>query len=188
MSSTLKIGYIVGSLSKNSINRRLANAFVKLAPENIEFVEIEIKDLPLYNHDLDVDYPETAKKLKADIEAVDGVVIFSPEYNRGVPAALKNAIEFASRPWGTNSFEKKPVIVAGTSGGGIASAIAQQQLRAIFLHLNAYVMGQPELYIQTTEGLIDDNYEVTNEGTKEFFTSVISSIEDWVTQHAAVRV
>lgn len=178
--STYKIGYIIGSLAKESINRKLAQALVKLAPENLELTEISIGDLPLYSYDYDADYPAEGKALKDALAGVDAVLVITPEYNRGVPAALKNAIEWASRPWGTNSFDGKPLAIIGTSGGGIGTAVVQQQLRAIFLHLNATVQGQPEGYIQTTEGLINENSEVTVESTKEFLAFWMKSYADFV--------
>ncbi|MGB3413604.1 MAG: NADPH-dependent FMN reductase [Microbacteriaceae bacterium] len=184
--SNIRIGYVIGSLAKNSINRQLANAMVKLAPENVEMVELEIKDLPLYSHDYDADYPAVANEFKDSVSSVDGVLFITPEFNRGIPAALKNAIEWGSRPWGQNVWGK-PAATLGASGGGIGTAVAQQHLRAILLHLGATVMGQPEGYIQLTEGLIDDNHNVTSPETEKFFQFWIQSFSDFVAQHAAVK-
>ena len=184
--SNIRIGYVVGSLAKNSINRQLANAIAKLAPENVEMVELEIKDLPLYSYDYDSNYPVVANEFKDGVESVDGVVFFTPEYNRGIPAALKNAIEWGSRPWG-QSVWAKPAATIGASGGGIGTAVAQQYLRATLLHLDAKVMGQPEGYIQLTEGLIDGEYNVTNAETEQFFSFWIKSFADFVTANAPVK-
>lgn len=184
--SKIRIGYLIGSLSKNSINRMLAEAMVKLAPENVEMVEIAIKDLPLYNHDFDSDYPAVANTFKEAVDSVDGVLFVTPEFNRGVPAALKNAIEWGSRPWGQNIWGK-PAATLGASGGGIGTAIAQQHLRAMLLHLGATVMGQPEGYIQITDGLIDADRNVTTPETEKFFEFWIQSFADFVAKHATVR-
>ncbi|GAA1997186.1 NADPH-dependent FMN reductase [Microbacterium ulmi] len=184
---TQRIGYIVGSLSKASINRRLARALVRLAPADVEFVEIPIGDLPLYNRDFDADYPQVARDFKTALADVDGVVIVTPEYSRSIPGALKNALDWAARPWGQNSFARKPTAVIGTSGGGIATAAAQQHLKAILLHLDAIVLGQPEGYIQSTPGLITDDGEVTNESTSEFLAGYVKAFSDLIARVQAAR-
>lgn len=170
-----KIGYIVGSISSTSINRTLAEAVVRLAPEGVEFVEIPIRDLPFYSPDYDADFPQVGKDFKAAIEAVDGVLIVTPEYNRSIPGVLKNAIEWSARPYGQMSLSRKPVAVLGGSQGGIATAAAQQHLKAVLSHVDAIVMGQPEGFIQLTPGLIDENREVTNEGTKAFLQGYLDT-------------
>ena len=136
---TYKIGYFVGSLAAGSINRKLAKALVLLAPDGLEMIEIPFKDLPLYSYDYDADYPPVARALKECIAAVDGVLFVTPEYNRSIPGGLKNAIDWASRPWGKNSFARKPSGVIGTSPGAIGTAVAQQNLqeRAELLQLAA---------------------------------------------------
>src|SRR5690554_4137359 len=121
-----KVGYFVGSLSKDSINRKLANALVRLAPSELEFTEVPIGDLPLYNYDFDADYPEVARRLKETLADCDAVLFVTPEYNRSIPGGLKNAIDWASRPWGQNSFTGKPSGVIGASIGQIGTAVAQQ--------------------------------------------------------------
>ncbi len=182
-----KIGYIVGSLSKESINRRLAKALARLAPEGVELVDIPIGDLPLYNRDLDADYPAVARALKDAIADVDGVIIVTPEYSRSIPGALKNALDWASRPWGTNSLARKPTAVIGTSGGGIATAAAQQHLKAILLHMDAIVLGQPEGYIQSTPGLIADDGEVTDPTTAELLAGYVQAFSDLISRVEAGR-
>lgn len=171
---TIKIGVFIGSLSTVSINRKLAKALIRLAPENAELVEIPIGNLPLYNHDLDNAYPEEALAFKAAIADVDALLYVTPEYNRSIPGSLKNAIDWASRPWGQNSLGK-PSATIGASVGPISSAVAQQHLKDILLFSNATVLGQPEGYIQFTEGLITDDGEVTNEGTSEFLKGWIAA-------------
>jgi len=179
-----KIGYIVGSISSTSLNRQLAIALAKLAPEGVEFEEIEIKDLPFYSPDYDAEFPQVGTDFKAQIESVDGVVIVTPEYNRSIPGVLKNAIEWASRPYGSFSFGGRPVAVLGGSPGAIGTAAAQQHLKAVLSHVNAIVMGQPEGFIHVQPGLIDENHDITVEGTKQFlelylgaFLNLIARVE-----------
>lgn len=121
--STFTVGYFVGSLSSTSINRKLAAALVKLAPDALELREIPIKDLPLYSQDYDADYPPAALALKQAIADADAVLFVTPEYNRSIPGGLKNAIDWASRPWGQNSFTRKPSAVIGASIGAIGTAV-----------------------------------------------------------------
>jgi len=125
------VGYLVGSLAKASINRKLALALVRLAPKELQLKEIPFGDLPLYSYDYDADFPAVARALKPSIAAVDAVLFVTPEYNRSIPGALKNAIDWASRPYGENSFTRKPSGVIGTSPGKIGTAVAQQHLRSI---------------------------------------------------------
>ena len=166
--STYKIGYLIGSLAKASINRKLAKALVKLAPPTLTLQEIPIGELPLYSYDYDADYPEVARRFKQAIADVDGVLFVTPEYNRSIPGALKNAIDWASRPWGQNALTRKPSGVVGTSPGSIGTAVAQQHLRGVLCFCNSPLMNTTEAYIQFTPGLIDDDGNVSNEGTAEF--------------------
>lgn len=169
------VGYIVGSLSAMSINRALAEVLIRLAPESLTFVEIPIGDLPLYNRDLDEDYPPAGRALKDAISSVDAVLFVTPEYNRGIPGALKNAIDWASRPYGTNSFNRKPSAVIGASPGKIGTAVAQQSLRSVLGFCDSPQMTAPEAYIQVTPGLITENGEVTDEKTERFLRNFIEA-------------
>ncbi|RLP84053.1 NAD(P)H-dependent oxidoreductase [Mycetocola lacteus] len=182
--TTYRIGYIVGSLSANSINRKLALALKALAPANLEFVEVEIKDLPLYNHDLDGAYPAEAVALKDAINASDALLYVTPEYNRSIPGALKNAIDWASRPWGQNSLGK-PSAVVGASIGAVGTAVAQQHLKGILNFSDAALFNQPEVYLQFTEGLITETGEVTNEGTAAFLKAWLEGYAAFVAAHVA---
>ena len=128
-----KVGYFVGSLSSTSINRILSKALIRVAPQGLEFTEIPIGGLPLYSPDFDSDYPPEAVALKQAIASADAVLFVTPEYNRSIPGALKNAIDWASRPWGQNSFHHIPAAVIGASMGAIGTAVAQQSLRAQLL-------------------------------------------------------
>jgi len=162
------VGYFVGSLATASINRKLAHALVRLAPAELNLVEIPFRELPLYSYDYDDDFPEVARRFKDQLAAVDAVLFVTPEYNRSIPGGLKNAIDWASRPYGQNSFTRKPSAVIGTSPGAIGTAVAQQSLRSVLSFCNSPQMNAPEAYIQFTPGLISDDGEVTNESTAEF--------------------
>ena len=145
-----KVGYFVGSLSSTSINRELSQVLIRVAPEDLEFTEIPIGDLPLYSQDYDANYPPEATALKEAISRSDAVLFVTPEYNRSIPGALKNAIDWASRPWGQNAFDHIPAGVIGASIGQIGTAVAQQSLRAVLSFCNARQMTAPEAYISFT--------------------------------------
>src|SRR3954466_13637013 len=175
-----RVGYMVGSLSTKSINRRLAKALIRLAPKGVTFVEIPIRDLPLYNYDFDADYPPEGRALKDAIAAVDAVLLVTPEYNRGIPGCLKNAIDWASRPHGTNSFAHKPSAVIGASPGKIGTAVGQQSLRNVLSFCNSPQMTAPEAYIQVTPGLITADGEVTEASTEQFLREFIEAFAVFV--------
>jgi len=142
-----RVGYFVGSLSSTSINRVLSRALIRLAPPDVQLTEVPIGDLPLYSPDFDQDYPPQARALKEAIAASDAVLFVTPEYNRSIPGALKNAIDWASRPWGQNSFDHVPAAVIGASPGQIGTAMAQQSLRAVLSFCNARQMTAPEVCV-----------------------------------------
>ncbi len=175
-----KVGYMVGSLAKGSINRLLAQALTRLAPPQLELVEIPIKDLPLYSYDYDADYPPVARAFKKAIADVDGVLFVTPEYNRSIPGALKNAIDWASRPWGQNSFARKPSGIIGTSPGAIGTAVAQQQLRGVLCFCNSPLMNTIEAYIQFRPGLITDDGTVTDDSTTEFLSNYMKELQGFI--------
>jgi chromate reductase, NAD(P)H dehydrogenase (quinone) len=178
---TYSVGYFIGSLSEKSINRTLSKALIRLAPQ-LEMREIPIKDLPLYNRDLDTNYPPEAKALKQAIAGVDAVLFITPEYNRDIPGVLKNAIDWASRPWGTNSFNRKPSAIIGASPGKIGTAVAQQNLKGILSYCNSPQMNVMEAYIQFTPGLIANDGEVTDEATEQFLRDYMSEFEQFITR------
>jgi len=163
-----RVGVIVGSLSSTSINRKLSLALARLAPAQLELVDIPFRELPLYSPDFDADYPPVARAWKQAIEASDAILFVTPEYNRSIPGGLKNAIDWATRPYGTNSFTRKPSAVIGTSPGAIGTAVAQQHLRSLLGFCNSPQMNSPEAYIQFKPGMIGDDGEVTVEATREF--------------------
>ena len=169
-----KVGYLVGSLATGSINRKLAQALVKLAPAQLQMTEIPFKDLPLYSYDYDSNYPPVARAFKDAIAAADAVLFVTPEYNRSIPGALKNAIDWASRPYGTNAFARKPSAIIGTSPGKIGTAVAQQHLRSVLAFCNSPLMNSIEAYIQFEKGLIDEDGQVTDETTRAFLQSYMT--------------
>lgn len=182
--SKTKVALFVGSLRKDSFNRKLAKAIEKLAPADFEFAHVRIDNLPLYNQDFDADYPAEATRLKKDVESADAVLFVTPEYNRAIPGVLKNAIDIASRPWGTNSFAGKPAGVLGISVGAIGTALAQQHLRNVLAYLDAPTLGQPEVFMQMKDGLIDDDGNIGNDDTRKFLQDFVDRYVAWVKKHA----
>jgi len=177
---TYKVGYMIGSLASQSINRKLAKALIRLAPESLQFSEIAFRDLPLYSYDYDDDFPQVARTFKAAIKASDAILFVTPEYNRSIPGGLKNAIDWASRPYGTNAFTKKPSAVIGTSPGAIGTAVAQQSLRSVLSFCNSPRMNAPEAYIQFTPGMITDDGEVTVESTEAFLRNYMAEFHTFI--------
>ena len=174
------VGYFVGSLSEQSVNRALARALIRLAPRELEFTEMVIKDLPLYNRDLDGHFPQVAIDFKAAIAEQDALLFVTPEYNRSIPGALKNAIDWASRPYGANVIARKATAVIGASPGAIGTAVAQQSLRSILSFLNAPQMNAPEAYISARPGLITPEGEVTNPATEDFLRAYLVSFFEFI--------
>jgi chromate reductase len=175
-----KVGYFVGSLSKKSINRTLSKALIRLAPPDLEFAEIPIKDLPLYNYDFDSDYPPQARALKEAVASADAILFVSPEYNRSIPGPLKNAIDWASRPYGTNSFARKPSGIIGASPGSIGTAVGQQSLRAVLAYCNSPLFNEVEAYITFKPGVFSDDGEVSDPGTAKFLRDYMARYRDFV--------
>ncbi len=180
--ATRKVGTIVGSLSKASINRRLAKALMRLAPAGLAFTEIPISDLPVYNRDFDADYPAPARAFKKAIAEVDALLFVTPEYNRGVPGALKNAVDWGSRPKGENAWARKPSAVIGTSAGRVATAVAQRELHGLLGAVGSPQMVSPEAYIQFTPDLIDGDGNVADESTKAFLQKFLAAFEKYLEQ------
>jgi chromate reductase len=179
-----KVAVLIGSLRRGSANRRFAKALEKLAESRLQFVYPELGDLPLYNDDLWADPPASVTRLKHEVETADAVLFVTPEYLRNIPSALSNAIFWAARPYGQNSFAGKPGAIVGTSPGVIGSAVAQSHLRAMVPGLDVILMGQPEVYFQTRDGLIDDDFNVTEDSARTFLTGWVNRFADWVERHA----
>ena len=178
--NNFKVGYLVGSLATASINRLLAKALVALAPAQLQLTEIPFKDLPLYSYDYDANYPPVATAFKNAIAGVDAVLFVTPEYNRSIPGALKNAIDWASRPYGQNAFARKPSAVIGTSPGKIGTAIGQQHLRSILAFCNSPQMNSIEAYIQFEAGLITDDGKVTKPAVEEFLRNFMTEFHGFI--------
>jgi chromate reductase len=176
----VKVGYLIGSLAMASINRKLAKALVRLAPTEMQLSEISFADLPLYSYDYDADFPPAARAFKAALAEAEAVLFVTPEYNRSIPGGLKNAIDWASRPWGQNSFARKPTAIIGASTGAIGTAVAQQSLRSVMAFCNSPLMNSIEAYIQFKPGLITDEGDVTNEGTAEFLRNYMAEFYGFI--------
>jgi chromate reductase len=175
---------VVGSLRRDSLNRKLASAIVKLAPPEFSFEQLQIGDLPLYNQDDDANQAAPVKRLKEKIFGAQGVLFVTPEYNRSVSGVLKNAIDHASRPYGQSAWKGKPAGVLGASVGVIGTAIAQQHLRNMLAYLDVPTLGQPEAFIHVTDGLFDDAGNI-GPASKNFLQGWMDTYVAWVKKHAA---
>ena len=176
-----KIGYIVGSLSKESINRRLAKALARLAPEGVELVDIPIGDLPLYNRDLDADYPAVARALKDAIADVDGVIIVTPEYSRSIPGALKNALDWASREPNNALLAGKPAAILG-AGGGMGTSRAQYHLRQVCVFLDLHPLNKPEVFANAFAGAFDADGNLTDAKLIQQVAAQMQALAAWTRQ------
>ena len=163
--SQIHIGVIVGSLRQESFNRKLANAMIRMAPDDATFTQIQIGNLPLYNEDDDTNQAESVKHLKAEILASHGIIFVTPEYNRSISGVLKNAIDHASRPYGQSAWAGKPAGTLGVSVGAVGTAVAQQHLRNILAYLDMPTLGQPEVFIQARLSLFDADGKISGESS-----------------------
>lgn len=187
MSTVIKVGFIVGSLSAGSINRQLARAITHLAPPELQMSEIAIRDLPFYSAEHEAALPDTVRAFKQALAQADALLIVTPEYNRSLPGALKNALDWASRPRGENAFARKPTAIIGTSPGALGTAVAQQHLRAVLAVLDAQLMMQPEGYVQFKPGLVAADGSVTVEATAEFLRRYLAALQAFVARSLADR-
>ena len=181
--SRYKIAVLVGSLRKDSFNRKLATAVARLAPEGFVFEQLEIGDLPLYNQDDDSQPDATVTRLKTAIAEARGLLFVTPEYNRSIPGVLKNAIDHASRPYGKSAWAGTPAGVLGASVGAIGTAMAQQHLRNVLAYLDVPTLGQPEAFIHAREGLFDDAGNIGS-ASKDFLQGWMDAYVAWVKRHA----
>lgn len=181
--SRYKIAVLVGSLRKDSFNRKLATAVARLAPEGFVFEQLEIGDLPLYNQDDDSQPDATVTRLKTAIAEARGLLFVTPEYNRSIPGVLKNAIDHASRPYGESAWAGKPAGVLGASVGAIGTAMAQQHLRNVLAYLDVPTLGQPEAFIHAREGLFDDAGNIGS-ASKDFLQGWMDAYVAWVKRHS----
>jgi chromate reductase len=182
--SQYQVAMIVGSLRKDSFNRKLASALAKLAPQEFSFKQLSIGNLPLYNQDDDGHPAEAVQQLKRDIQAAHGLLFVTPEYNRSIPGVLKNAIDHASRPYGQSAWAGKPAGVLGISIGAIGTALAQQHLRNILAYLDVPTLGQPEVFIQANDAIFDADGSI-GAGSRKFLQSWMDRYVDWIKKHAA---
>ena len=178
-----RIALIVGSLRRESFNKKLAEGLIRLAPKDFSFHHCEIGDLPLYNQDDDSHQAAPVKRLKQEIRDADGLLFVTPEYNRSVPGVLKNAIDHASRPYGDSAWQGKPAGVIGASIGAAGTAMSQQHLRNMLAYLDAPTMGQPEAFIHVKEGFFDDAGNVASEGSRKFLQDWMDRYAQWVRLH-----
>jgi chromate reductase len=178
--TTRNVAVLVGSLRKDSLNRKMANALAALAPPSLKLQIVDIGDLALYNEDLDKNPPESWKALRQRVKAVDAVLFVTPEYNRSVPGVLKNALDVASRPYGQNAWNAKPGAVVSVSPGASGAFGANHHLRQSLVFLNVPAMQQPEAYIGGAGTLFDGAGQVTNEGTREFLTRFMVAFAAWI--------
>ena len=175
-----QIGYLIGSLRKESYNRKLANALIRLAPPDFNFKELRIGDLPLYNQDDDSSQAPEVQRLKSELRTVDAVMFVTAEYNRSVPGVLKNAIDHASRPYGQSAWAGKPAGIIGASIGAIGTAVAQSHLRTVLGYLDMPTLGQPEVYVQAKEGFFDEAGNIASAETRKFLHGWMDKYVAWV--------
>ena len=179
-----KIAVVVGSLRRESFNRRVAEAMTRLpAARGHAFAFLEIGDLPLYNQDDDADPPAAAQRLKREVRAADGVMFVTPEYNRSIPGVLKNALDHASRPHGDSAWAKKPAGIVSVSGGKPGAAMAQQHLRNVLAYLDMPTLNQPEAYVQWTDALVTPDGEI-GEASRAFLDGWMSAFVALVEAHS----
>ncbi len=182
--SLYKIAVLVGSIRRESFNRKLAHAMAMLAPSDFTFEQVQIDDLPLYNQDDDVHQAMSVLRLKAEIQKAQGLLFITPEYNRSIPGVLKNAIDHGSRPYGKSAWAGKPAGVLGVSVGALGTALAQQHLRNILAYLDVQTLGQPEAFIQTKDELFASDGAI-GEASKEFLQNWMDHYVAWIKKHAA---
>lgn len=182
--NSYQIAVIVGSLRKDSLNRALADAVARLAPSGLNFKQVRIADLPLYNQDDDLNPSEAVKRFKQEIAASQGVLFVTPEYNRSIPGILKNAIDHGSRPYGQSVWNAKPAGIIGISIGPMGTALAQQHLRNVLACLNMPTLGQPEVFLQAKDGFFDETGGI-GPASREFLQNWIHQYADWVKTHTA---
>jgi chromate reductase, NAD(P)H dehydrogenase (quinone) len=184
MARTYNVAVIVGSLRKDSINRKVANALIELAPPSLKLGFVEIAGLPLYNQDDDVSPPAPWVQFRTQVKAADAVLFVTPEYNRSVPAPLKNAIDVGSRPYGQSAWSGKPAAIVSAAPGAIGAFGANHHLRQSLVFLNVPAMQQPEAYIGGADKLFGPDGKLTNATTREFLQKFIQAFADWVAANA----
>ena len=180
-----RIAVLVGSLRRDSLNRGLANATIKLAPPEFSFDLIRIDDLPPYNQDDDKTPAESVTRLKTEVLAAQGLIFVTPEYNRSIPGVLKNAIDQGSRPYGQSAWLGKPAAIMGASRGASGTSMAQQHLRNVLAHLDVPTMGQPEVFFQAREGTFDAEGNLVSADATKLLQRWMDRYVAWVKRFAA---
>jgi chromate reductase len=180
-----KVGIVLGSIRKNSFSKQLAENLVSLFPEGYETEFIEIAHLPLYNQDSDENPPESYTAFREKIKSLDAVLFVTPEHNRSFPAALKNALDIGSRPYGSNVWNGKPALIVSQSPGSLAGFGANHHLRQVLAFLNMPVVQQPEAYVGNVHELLGENGKITNPDTLKFLQSVIDAFVSLIKKHQA---
>jgi chromate reductase, NAD(P)H dehydrogenase (quinone) len=170
-----KVAIVNGSLRRDSINKKLALAIAKLAAGKLDMKLADISHLPLYNQDLEADFPAAASRVKDEIAAADAVLFVTPEHSRSIPAALKNVIDWVARPYGKSNWLDKPGAVVGTSVGPIGTAVAQEHLRAVALSQGIALLGRPEVYFQYKDGVFDADHNVTDPQAKQILQGFVDA-------------
>jgi chromate reductase, NAD(P)H dehydrogenase (quinone) len=180
MATSRDIAVLVGSLRTESLNRKTAKAFIELAPAPLELEIVEIGQLPLFNEDLEKDPPREWTEFRERIGRADGVLFVTPEYNRSIPAVIKNAIDWGSRPRGQSSWTRKPVAIAGSSPGTVGSAVAQSHLRSIIVTQDVILMGHPEVYFVFSSDAIRDDGTVADASSAAFLKGFLDRFSSWI--------
>jgi len=181
-----KIGILAGSLRKESFSKKIGQAIISMAPEGFEFTTVSLADLPMYNQDFDDDnqVPEAYTVFRNEMKSLDGVIFITPEYNRSVPAVLKNALDVGSRPYGQSVWDGKPAAIISNSPGNIAGYGANHHLRQSLVFLNVPAMQQPEVYINKANELFDDNGQFKDERSKDMLQKAIDAYIIWFNKNA----
>jgi len=179
----LQIALIVGSLRRDSLNRKLADGLTRLAPAGLAFTPVQIGDLPLYNQDDDANQAAPVQRMKREIASAQGVLFVTAEYNRSIPGVLKNAIDHGSRPYGHNAWQGKPAAIIGVSPGATGTAMAQQHLRNVLVAVGVSTMAQPEVFLQAKEGLFDEAGNI-GPASQKFLQGWMQKFAGWVEQQA----
>jgi chromate reductase, NAD(P)H dehydrogenase (quinone) len=176
-----KIAVVIGSLRRDSINRRLALALAKLGGAQFEFELLELNDIPLYNEDLlDPEPPAPVRRMKAAVEAADAVLFVTPEYNRSFTPVVKNVLDWGTRPVGTNCWSGKPAGLIGASPGAIGTAVAQSHLRSVLTTVGLVLMAQPEVYLTFKPGLIDPEHNIVDDKRRQFLGNYLAALDAWI--------
>lgn len=178
-----KVGIVVGSIRKNSFSEQLANNIIERFPEDFEAEFIEIANLPLYNQDSDENVPEVYTNFRDTVKALDTVVFVTPEHNRSFPAALKNALDVGSRPYGSNVWDGKPALIVSQSPSNLSGFGANHHLRQVLAFLNMPVVQQPEVYIANVMDLLGQDGKITNQDTINFLQTVVDTYVEFVKKH-----